>query len=206
MRLIGVLIVAAALCGMPSFAQDGSQSEASPSILVIDREAILVQSQTGRARLAELAEAEQELAAENRSIEADLTREEASLAERRDGMEAGAFREEADAFDRRVTAIRETQDAKERVLIERRQGVLEAFRQEMLPILGEIMDERKASVMLDRGSILIFASNVDITDEVIRRLDSRSASSEQPAGPVGPTDAPGSPDRETPTEGEPSAE
>ena len=206
MRLFGVLTVAAALCGMPTFAQDGSGSGSSPSILVIDREAILVQSQTGRARLAELAEAEQELAAENRSIEADLTREEASLAERRDGMEAGAFREEADAFDRRVTAIRETQDAKERVLIERRQGVLEAFRQEMLPILGEIMDERKASVMLDRGSILIFASNVDITDEVIRRLDSRSASSEQPAGTVGPTDAPGSPDRETPTEGEPSAE
>ena len=155
-------------------AQTGADASTAPAILVIDREAVLLGSQVGQSRLAELAEAEQALAAENRGIEAELTREEAALAERRAEMDPGAFREEADAFDMRVTEIRETQDAKERVLIERRQRLLDALRQEMLPVLAEIMEERSATVMLDRDSILIFAASADITEEVIRRLDARA--------------------------------
>ena len=155
-------------------AQTGADASTAPAILVIDREAVLLGSQVGQSRLAELADAEQALAAENRGIEAELTREEAALAERRAEMDPGAFREEADAFDMRVTEIRETQDAKERVLIERRQRLLDALRQEMLPVLAEIMEERSATVMLDRDSILIFAASADITEEVIRRLDARA--------------------------------
>lgn len=145
----------------------------APPILVIDREAVILRSRIGRARLDELAEAEGALAAENRQIEADLTTEESDLAAKRSGMEPGAFREAADAFDKRVTAIRDAQDAKERMLIERRQRLFDAFRQDMLPILGEIMEERQATVMMDRDAILIFAASADITDEVVRRLDAR---------------------------------
>ena len=181
-----ILAVAAGIGLLPATAQDGGPT--SPSILVIDREAVLLGSQTGRARLAELADDERALATENRTIEAELTQEEASLAERRTDMDPGAFRSEADAFDRRVTAIRETQDAKERVLIERRQRLLDALRQEMLPILGEIMEERSATVMLDRDAILIFAANADITEEVIRRLDERSAATGGPGEGTAPAD------------------
>ena len=156
------------LCGPASAQGEGA---ATNFVLVIDREAVLLRSQTGQARLTALADDERALAAENRSIEGELTREESDLAEKRPDMDPGAFREAADDFDRRVTAIREAQDAKERVLLDRRQRLLEAFRQEMLPVLGEIMEEREASVMLDRDAVLIFAATVDVTDEVIRRLD-----------------------------------
>ena len=156
------------LCGPASAQGEGA---ATNFVLVIDREAVLLRSQTGQARLTALADDERALAAENRSIEGELTREESDLAEKRPEMDPGAFREAADDFDRRVTATREAQDAKERVLLDRRQRLLDAFRQEMLPVLGEIMEEREASVMLDRDAVLIFAATVDVTDEVIRRLD-----------------------------------
>ena len=160
---------AAAFCASIALAQDAVP--VPTAVLVIDREAVLLRSRTGQDRLTALADDERALAGENRAIEADLTAEEADLAARRSDMDPGAFREEADDFDRRVTAIRETQDAKERVLLERRQRLLDAFRQEMLPVLGEIMEERQAGVMLDRDAVLIFAATVDVTDEVIRRLD-----------------------------------
>ena len=185
-----VLAVAIGVGLSSASAQTAGDPAGAPAILVIDREAVLLGSRIGQSRLTELAEAEQSLAAENRGIEAELTREEAALAERRGEMDPGAFREEADAFDMRVTAIRETQDAKERVLIERRQRLLDAFRQEMLPVLAEIMEERSATVMLDRDSILIFAASVDITDEVIRRLDTRADGPEEAQGPETPGESP----------------
>ena len=177
-RRLGALALSVGIGVAGAQGQTEPPVTAAPSILVIDREAVLLESKAGQSRLAELAEAEQALAAENRSIEGDLTREEAALAERRADMDPGAFRQEADAFDMRVTAIRDTQDAKERLLIERRQRLLEAFRQEMLPVLAEIMEERSAVVMLDRDAILIFAASADITEEVVRRLDERAAASQ----------------------------
>ena len=189
----------ALLGAVPAPAQEARLPERGPSVLVIDREAVLVESRTGRERLADLAAAEGELAAENRRIEADLTAEEADLAARRAGMDPGAFREAADAFDQRVTTIRQTQDAKERVLIERRQRLLELFRQDMLPILGALMEERRAEVMVDRGSVLIFAATADVTEEVIRRIDAatdaaaKEAEGDPSDDPPAAADAPATP-------------
>ena len=168
---------ALSLMGAGAPAQDaggfalGRAADERPGVLVIDRETVLRRSRVGQTRLAAIAEDEAALAAENREIEARLTAEEADLAARRPEMEPDLFRAEAEDFDRRVTEIRRTQDGKTRALVERRDALADGFWQEVLPVLGAIMTERGAGVILDRGDVFLTASEVDVTVELVARLD-----------------------------------
>lgn len=171
----------------------GSPEPARAGVLVIDREAVLRRSALGRGRLAIIAEDEAALAAENREIETRLTAEEADLAARRPEMEPDAFRVEAEAFDRRVTELRRAQDAKTRALVERRDALADGFWQEVLPVLGIIMAERGAGVILDRGEVFLTAAEVDVTAELVARLD---AATQDAGGSAPPAPADGAPDPE----------
>ncbi len=186
MRRLAVAAALTALAGpWPAAAQEGGFSlgratQGPAGILVIDRERVLVRSRQGQARLAAIREAEAGLAAENREIEARLTAEEADLARRRPDLDPDAFRAEADDFDRRVTALRRTQDAKTRALLDRRDALADGFWEEVLPVLGAIMAERGAGVILDRGSVFLTAAEVDVTSELIARLDAAAPAGAAP--------------------------
>lgn len=143
----------------------------SGRLLVIDRGEVLAQSERGRAMLAELDAVGRDLAAENREIEARLREEERVLTERRPEMEPAAFRVEAEAFDARVQEIRDTQDAKRSDLLSRREGIEDAFWEDALPILAQILQEQGAVVVLDRDTVFLSSDAADITAEAIARID-----------------------------------
>ncbi len=171
-------------------AEAGAQG-AAPQVgrlLVIDRERVLAESRRGRALLAELDADGLALAEENRGIEARLRDEERVLTERRPGMEPEAFRAEADAFDARVQEIRQAQEAKRREVLSRRDAIQDRIEDELLPVLGAIVQERGAAVVLDRALVFLVSDSVDITGEAIVRLDAAGAG--PPADPAG-GDAPG---------------
>ncbi len=143
---------------------------ASP-ILTIDPEALFTQSLYGQ-RLLRGVQAETEaLAAQNRDLAASLTAEEKDLADRRPTMDPAAFRAEAEAFDARVQDIRTARDAKERALQDSVAAGRDQFFGAATPVLGEIMRDRGAVVLLDRRSVIISAGAVDITDPGIAAVD-----------------------------------
>lgn len=141
------------------------------SVLVIDLERFFAQTLYGQRLSADLAAATEALAAENRKIEADLRAEELSLTERRPTMDPAVFRTEADAFDAKVQDIRAAQDAKERSLTTDANSQRAAFMGTVNPILGQLMQERGASVILDRRTVFLWSSVLDITDAAIERVD-----------------------------------
>ena len=141
------------------------------SLLVIDRERVLAESERGRALLAELDADGQALADENREIEARLRAEERALTERRPEMEPEAFRAEADAFDARVQEIRAAQADKGRELIARREAQQRRFWDEAVPVLAEILRERGAVVVLERDGVFLSSDSADITAQAIARID-----------------------------------
>ena len=143
---------------------------ASP-ILTIDPEALFNQSLYGQ-RLLRAIQAETEaLAAQNRDLAASLTAEEKDLAARRPTMDPAAFRAEAEAFDARVQDIRTARDAKERALQDSVGAGRDRFFGAATPVLGQIMRDRGAVVLLDRRSVIISAGAVDITDAGIAAVD-----------------------------------
>ena len=145
---------------------------AAPSpILTVDSERVFGTSGIGDRITRELEAELETLAAENRQIEAALGTEEQELTTKRAAVEPGEFRVLADAFDQKVQLIRAEQDAKQRSLQARRDAERQTFIERIGPILSSIGRERGAVVILERRSVVLSAESIDITDEVVARIN-----------------------------------
>lgn len=140
-------------------------------ILTISSERLFSDSAFGQRVAREFEAASGELAKENRRIEQELTEEEQSLTERRPSMEPAAFRELADAFDVKVKEFRRTQDAKARALVQKNEEEQVKFIQAARPILTDLMREAGAGVVLERSSVFLSVTAIDVTEVAINRLN-----------------------------------
>lgn len=184
-------LAAALLLGLasgPAPAQeDLSMGQVRSPILTIDVDRLLAETRYGKRLGERLNQREEDLAAENRRIEAELTQEEQSLTERRPTMEVEAFRAEAEAFDARVQRIRSEQDAKEQALSDSVEQGRTEFLNAATPVLAGLMIDSGAAVILQRRDVFLSASLVDITDEAIAAIDAQLG---EGGGTPGPSDAP----------------
>ena len=162
--------------------------QVSSPVLVIDTERVFADSLFGQRVAADVQRDSAALVDENRRIEAALTEEERSLTLRRPTMVAADFRAEADAFDERVQGIRRAQDAKERALQEVVVAGREQFLQVIRPILGQLMQEANAAVILDRRTVFLAVGSIDITDQAIARIDAVIADGTALPNPTPDTD------------------
>ena len=172
---LGILAVAFAVVGTLACwtAPARAQQLGVPSvpILTINSDRLYSESDFGQRVAREVEEESAVLAAENRRIEAELTAEESALTEQRPDLEAGAFRALADAFDTKVSEIRRTQDKKARDLVGRSEDARLIFLQASRPVLGALMRETGASVILERSSVFLSANATDVTDLALDRIN-----------------------------------
>ena len=161
-------------------------------VVVLDTEQVFSATLIGRAIAKDLEEQVRALAAENKRIAAELEAEELALTEQRPTLPPAEFRALADAFDQKVQRIRAEQDGKQRALQRRREAERQSFLDDIAPILSQIAVEHGAVVILERRSVLLSASSIDITEEAIRRIN--AALNRRPEGadaPVAPGPAEG---------------
>lgn len=177
MRWLAACVVVALAALAPVHAQSPNGG-----LLILDQERFFAASLFGQRVQAEIDEASQALAAENRAIEAELTAEELDLTERREEMPRAEFSVLAEAFDIRVEAIRTEQEAKARALNAALDAARQQFFEMAVPILLGLAAERNAAAILDRRSVLLAADRVDITDEAIAAVD--EALGEGPETPI----------------------
>lgn len=174
MTLRPLFVTLALLFGGAGHAQttvSGDIAAAQTSVLTVDVEALFSGSLFSATFDAQYQQKAEALLAENLKIETALTEEEKSLTARRPTMTPEAFRAEAEAFSTKVDAIRAAQDTKEAEL---RASVSEAeqrFIEAVSPILGQMMAERGAVVILDRRTVFLTRSVADITQEAIERIN-----------------------------------
>lgn len=140
-------------------------------ILTLDQNRLYTGSRFGQQMLAETDAAAKALAAENRDIEAALEAEETALAERRAALPPAEFQQLAQTFDAKVREIRRARDARARDLAARQDQSQRAFLEKVGPVLAQILIEKGADLILDRSSIIISSSRIDITDLAIARID-----------------------------------
>lgn len=163
------------LATFSSFAQ--TEQPRSP-VLVIDQDRLFTETQPGARSAAAIEIQAQALANENRRIEEELSVEERELTERRSGLSPAEFSGLADAFDAKVQSIRAEQDAKARTLAARQEDARQRFFVEISGILSEIVQERGADVVLNQRDVFLSADRIDITDDVIARINARAAETE----------------------------
>lgn len=160
-------------------------------VLTIDSERLFLASDFGQRVVAEVEAAGNDLAAENRRIEAELAEAEQELTDMRATMTPEAFRPLADAFDTRVQTTRQAQAAKSRALNAQLDQEREVFLNAAGPVLEVLMQELGASVVLERRTVFISTNSSDITAEAVTRLnETLGAGARTPAAPQQPQPAP----------------
>lgn len=168
--ILAVLFLLGAAGIEPARAQQ-TAADTREVVLTIDPDRLFADSLYGERVVAEINADTEALQKEFRRLETALTAEEKEITEKRATMAPADFRILADAFDAKVQEIRRTQDAKGRELERRLERERAAYLNLALPILGELMKERGASVILDHRMVFAVASGVDITDEALHRID-----------------------------------
>ena len=137
-------------------------------ILTLDRDQLFAGTLYGQRVNRELEQASTVMAAETRAIEAALEAEELALTEQRATMEPEAFREFASAFDNKVQALRAEREAAEADLLAQIEAAQSAFFNRIGPVLGQLVRDRGAVLIVDRRAVLLAATDVDITSDANR--------------------------------------
>lgn len=183
---IGFAVAAVFAVAGPAFAQE---KPAQSAVLTVDPERLFTESQFGKTAVARLEASQQALLAENKKLEIALEAEEKDLTQRRASLPAPDFRILADAFDKKAEEIRAARLAKSRSLTTQRDEDRQKFLSAIVPILGDLMGEMGALVVLDKKSVFLSFERVDITDLAIARIDAALGNDLQPkAAPTAPAD------------------
>ncbi|MFV0294207.1 MAG: OmpH family outer membrane protein [Paracoccus sp. (in: a-proteobacteria)] len=140
-------------------------------VLVLNVEQAYADSAWGQRARAEIDAEVIRLDAENKRLENQLKAEEAALTAERETLSPEKFRKQAEAFDTRAQTVRRERAEVVVDLENRAQADLETFLDATQPVIKALMQEYNAGVVLDRRQTLVIISAVDITDELVARMD-----------------------------------
>ena len=143
---------------------------ASP-VLALNQERLLRDSSAGQKVLEDVQAMRAAHQAEGERLDEELEAEERRLADLRDTAPAEEFQALAIEFDAKVVRIRQDHVEKSEALSQKVDAARKAFFAQIVPIVAGIMEERGASLVLEQRNILFTGPGVDITDEVIERID-----------------------------------
>ncbi|MBU2866308.1 OmpH family outer membrane protein [Pacificibacter marinus] len=147
-------------------------------VIAFDRERIFENTDIGRALEAKIETLLNDLVVENDTIFAALEAEEQELTELKSTLSKEDFAKKADAFDEKVIAIRAEQKAKSEAIEQTKDQGLRAFEDMLNVVLKDIAQEVRAVAVFERAQIYLMSGSIDISLEVIKRLN---ASSQQTA-------------------------
>jgi Skp family chaperone for outer membrane proteins len=152
------------------WAQETPTKPVTP-VLIINQERLFSESVLGKLVVAVDEAEKQALADLGDKLSSELEAEEQDLTEKRKTMEPAEFRKLAEAFDAKVVGIRTDQDAKAEGLIASIESRRRQFYTQIASVLLETMQSYEAAVILDQRSALISVRGVNVTDEVIAKID-----------------------------------
>ncbi|MEL6316059.1 MAG: OmpH family outer membrane protein [Pseudomonadota bacterium] len=170
-QALAARFVAAALLAVAAAAGAHAQDAAAPAVLVVNIDRVLKVSSAGASIQRQAEEMRDSFQRNLKEREDALLSEERSLAEVRESLDRDTFETRARAFEENVRKLRRDRR-------EIGEGVQRAFfrataelKRRLQPVLIEIMNERKAGVMLDTREVLLSATALDVTEEAIAKLD-----------------------------------
>lgn len=188
LRITALICAALLWIPVPGWAQF---QVAGQPILIVERERLLTESLAGKAVLEKDAEARAALEAEGHRLDEEFRAEELRLTQLRPTIPPEEFRALSEAFDAKVVATRQDQIARAEEETRALQQRHSEFFAQLGPLLFQVMIEKGAGAIIDADRVLVANQSLNITQEVIKRLD-EAYLAEQPA-PEPPQDAPQQP-------------
>ena len=107
-------------------------------------------------------------------VEAELQQTERDLMSKRELLSGDEYDKQIKAFQQRVTQLQQDIQRKRQAIDNAYQKAQSDIRSEALSIIAEIAREMKLDLVLNRDSSLIFLPHLNISDEVLTRLNERT--------------------------------
>lgn len=170
--LFGGIAAIAAPPPKPAVASQ-NQGAVATKILVIDRSVLLRASKAGQSMVAQIntyrSKAETEFRAQGQALQKEgqaLQQQVAILAPDVKAKKIRDFQAKQSAFQRK---LEQRQSLIQGGLYKAQQQVEAALK----PILQQVMQERGANLLLDRGAVVLVPNSMDVTAAAVQRLDQK---------------------------------
>lgn len=172
----GTLIgLAAFMALMASFAgaQADAQDIAPPVIIIVDVQQILRDSLVAKNVQTQMTQRTDRYTKEVSDQENGLRRTQDELERQRTVLSADAFNAKMRDFQQRYDALDHGVQATRQALQQAYNDAMTKVENTALQIIADIAAERKANLVVTKAAVLFTAQGLDITQEVIRRLDEK---------------------------------
>lgn len=188
--MLSALIMGAVIVGMagglsPVHAEGAAASTASASapaatanstfssnIAVLDLEAVVQKSEAGKGISSIIAQREKTLQSQANDMKKSLKEKEQKLiADRKANIDQKTFEAEKKKFEDDIKSSQQTLLSKSNELEKSKLAALKTIQQSIAKITADVADERKIQIVVDRKFVVIAEQNMDITDEVLKRLN-----------------------------------
>ena len=166
--------------GQTCLAQTGDSEESSKPMVAVKRIALVdldgvLRSADANNRIRELLDGQRaKFQEEFRAVEVDLQQSERDLLSRRDLMVKEEYDKLVTAFQARVAELQKDIQYKRQSIDNAYQKALSRIRSLALEEITKIASEKKIDLILKRDSSVIFLPHLNISDEVLDRLNDRT--------------------------------
>lgn len=174
---------AAALIAGALFATSGSAQTAGASaptygpplagICVFDEPRAVDQSRAGAGATQQIAQFAQGVRGELDAQRAAIVADDRALAARKAALPQADFQQRVTQLRQRYQALEDTQKLREAQLVQTRRDAVGQIAKALNPALTEIVTARRCSVVLGRGAIFGANAAMDISPQVIERMNAR---------------------------------
>jgi outer membrane protein len=163
-------LVAAAVLSMASIAAHAQQNFV---MLVVDPQQIIAESKAGKSISQQMDQHRQTFMKEMAQSETSLNQQRDELQRQTAVLSKEAVDQRLRDFQAKVDDLRRNADSKQRTLQYSWSLALNDIERNIVQVVSEIATERKASLVLSKQAAVIVDKNLDITPEVLQRLDQR---------------------------------
>ena len=166
--------------GQTCFAQTGDTEESSKPMVAVKRIALVdldgvLRNADANNRIRELLDGQRaKFQEEFRAVEVDLQQSERDLLSRRDLMVKEEYDKLVAAFQARVAELQKDIQYKRQSIDTAYQKALSGIRNLAIEEVTKIASEKKIDLILKRDSSVIFLPHLNISDEVLKRLNERT--------------------------------
>lgn len=162
----------AAVLGLAGFAPQARARSASPPVIItVDVQQILRDSLVAKDVQAQMGRRTERYTREVTAEENALQKTQDKLERERSSLPTGVFDARMRDFQRRYDALDNRVQATRQALQQSYNNAMTKVENTALQIISNIAAERKANLVLTKTAVLFEAPDLDITQEVIKRLD-----------------------------------
>jgi outer membrane protein len=142
-------------------------------LLVIDVQQIYAKSKAAQGVQATMEKQRTNYQNEIAKRENALRDSDQELMRQRSSLSADAFNQKRQQLEQQADALRKDVQVKKQQFDDIFQGAMDKVRVVLVEIVTDIAKEQGATMVLSKAAVLIGPSNMDITDEALKRLDAK---------------------------------